>query len=167
MTGDVGGSMRSALCYSIFAAQRACRGDSELKTDHYRRDLVLGRGRRVFGQRRARFGHNSGRPGRWDDTRDYSTQGTTRPRGPGMAGFTLGGTAAFVWFGFCWAGYTAFADHSRWRHLSITAAMNRERGVWMNEMLAREFRMVDIQIVRNLLRSLGFFAPRRFFWWPD
>jgi len=84
-----------------------------------------------------------------------------------MAGFTLGGTAAFVWFGFCWAGYTAFADHSRWRHLSITAAMNRERGVWMNEMLAREFRMVDIQIVRNLLRSLGFFAPRRFFWWPD
>ncbi len=81
MTGDVGGSMRSALCYSIFAAQRACRGDSELKIGHYRRDLVLGRGRRVFGHRRARFGHNSGRPGRLLGSRDHSTQGTTRPRG--------------------------------------------------------------------------------------
>ena len=75
-----------------------------------------------------------------------------------MAGFTLWDTAAFAWFGFCWAGYTAFADHSRWRHRSITAAMNRERGRWMTEMLARELRMVDIQIVGNLLRSLGFFA---------
>jgi uncharacterized membrane protein len=84
-----------------------------------------------------------------------------------MAGFTLWDTAAFAWFGFCWAGYTAFADHSRWRHRSITAAMNRERGRWMTEMLARELRMVDIQIVGNLLRSLGFFLPRRFSWWPD
>jgi len=75
-----------------------------------------------------------------------------------MVGFTLWDTAAFAWFGFCWAGYTAFADHSRWRHRSISAAMNRERGVWMTEMLARELRMVDIQIVGNLLRSLGFFA---------
>ena len=75
-----------------------------------------------------------------------------------MAGFTFWDIAAFAWFGFCWAGYTAFADHSRWRHRSITAAMNRERGRWMTEMLARELRMVDIQIVGNLLRSLGFFA---------
>jgi uncharacterized membrane protein len=37
----------------------------------------------------------------------------------------------------------------------------------MTEMLARELRMVDIQIVGNLLRSLGFFLPRRFSWWPD
>ena len=75
-----------------------------------------------------------------------------------MAGLTFWDTAAFAWFALCWAGYTAVADHSRWRRHSITVAMNRERRRWMTEMLARELRMVDIQIVGNLMRSLGFFA---------
>lgn len=75
-----------------------------------------------------------------------------------MAGLTLWDIAAVAWFVLCWAGYTVAADHSPWRRHSITAAMNRKRRRWMDEMLARELRMVDTQIVGNLMRSLGFFA---------
>ena len=75
-----------------------------------------------------------------------------------MTGFTIADAAALLWFASCWAGYTAFADHSRWRRHSISVAMNRERRGWMDQMMARELRMVDTQILGNLLRSLGFFA---------
>ena len=75
-----------------------------------------------------------------------------------MTGFTLADAAALLWFALCWAGYTACADHSRWRRHSISVAMNRERRAWMDQMMARELRMLDSQILGNLLRSLGFFA---------
>ena len=75
-----------------------------------------------------------------------------------MTDFTLADAAAFLWFALCWAGYTACADHSPWRRHSISVAMNRERRGWMDQMMARELRMVDMQIVGNLMRSLGFFA---------
>ena len=75
-----------------------------------------------------------------------------------MTGLTPADAAAFIWFALCWAGYTVCADHSPWRRHSITVAMNRERRAWMDQMMARELRMVDTQILGNLQRSLGFFA---------
>ena len=75
-----------------------------------------------------------------------------------MTGFTSADAAAFLWFAICWAGYTVCADHSPWRRHSITTAMNQERRAWMDQMMARELRMLDTQILGNLLRSLGFFA---------
>jgi uncharacterized membrane protein len=75
-----------------------------------------------------------------------------------MTGFTLADAAACLWFALCWAGYTACADHSPWRRHSFSMAMNHERRAWMDQMMARELRMVDTQILGNLLRSLGFFA---------
>lgn len=75
-----------------------------------------------------------------------------------MTGFTPADAAALLWFALCWAGYTACADHGPWRRHSISVAMNRERRAWMDQMMARELRMLDTQILGNLLRSLGFFA---------
>jgi len=69
--------------------------------------------------------------------------------------------ADFLALGFflaTWIGYTGFADHSRWSRHSVSSAMDRYRRAWMGEMLAREVRIVDTQIVGNLLSGIGFFA---------
>ena len=69
-----------------------------------------------------------------------------------MTGFTPADAAALLWFALCWAGYTACADHGPWRRHSISVAMNRERRAWMDQMMARELRMLDTQILGNLLQ---------------
>jgi uncharacterized membrane protein len=66
--------------------------------------------------------------------------------------------AALGWFFACWAAYTWAADHSRWRESGITAAMAKHRHRWMREMLGRELRMVDTQILGNLVTGIGFFS---------
>lgn len=66
--------------------------------------------------------------------------------------------AALAWFLACWIGYTMFADHSRMRKRSIAFAMARHRRRWMREMLGRDLRMVDTQILGNLVTGIGFFA---------
>jgi len=80
---------------------------------------------------------------------------------------TLGGTipglraldlVALAFFLASWIGYTIFADHSRWTRFSVTTAMDRYRRAWMSEMLARDVRILDTQIVGNLLSGIGFFA---------
>ena len=66
--------------------------------------------------------------------------------------------AALGWFLLCWASYTWLADYSRLRNSSISAAMARHRHRWMREMLARDLRMVDTQILGNLITGIGFFS---------
>lgn len=66
--------------------------------------------------------------------------------------------AALTWFFVCWAGYTLLADHGRWRRRSISARMAYHRHRWMEQMLARELRMVDTTILGNLLTGISFFA---------
>ena len=72
--------------------------------------------------------------------------------------FPLWDWAALAWFLTCWGGYTLLADHSRLRRKTITAAMAVHRRRWMREMLGRELRMVDTQILGNLVTGIGFFA---------
>ncbi len=75
-----------------------------------------------------------------------------------MPAFSPYDYAALAWFFVAWAGYTVLADHSCWARHSISAAMARYRHRWMHEMLDRDLRMVDTQILGNLITGIGFFA---------
>ncbi|NJO37774.1 MAG: DUF599 family protein [Rhizobiales bacterium] len=70
--------------------------------------------------------------------------------------------AAPVWFLAVWLAYTWFADRERAVH-NLTTAMRDYRLLWMRRMLDREVRMVDTQILGNLMRSMSFFASTTMF----
>lgn len=66
--------------------------------------------------------------------------------------------AASLFFLMAWAGYAIFAD---WRAKTVPtlhSAMDGYRRQWMVQMIQRENRMVDVNIMRNLTRSSQFFA---------
>ena len=67
-----------------------------------------------------------------------------------------------VWFLACWIGYTLYADRARGRP-SLMRRMHEYRRLWMKCMLARDNRMVDTQIIANLMRSASFFASTTMF----
>lgn len=62
------------------------------------------------------------------------------------------------WFFIAWFGYTAIVDYSPLRKRSVSAAMNSYRRRWVHEMLKRDIRLVDTQILGNLMTGIGFFA---------
>lgn len=66
--------------------------------------------------------------------------------------------SGFAWFLLCWIGYTIFSDRGAAKGANLVGAMARQRESWMRQMLARDNRMVDIQIIRNLNRTSAFFA---------
>jgi uncharacterized membrane protein len=74
-----------------------------------------------------------------------------------VAGITPLDLAAPAWFLICWLGYTLFAERRQDRP-SLSGTMHRYRELWMQTMLGRDNRMVDIQIIANLMRSASFFA---------
>lgn len=64
---------------------------------------------------------------------------------------------AVAWLLLCWFGYTRFSERkAAGRNLIGVMARHRER--WMIEMLTRENRMVDIQIINSALNNATFFA---------
>lgn len=65
---------------------------------------------------------------------------------------------ALAVFTASWAGYTWLVDLSRWRKLTLTAAMDRERHRWMENLLRRDIRIVDTAIVAGLQNGTAFFA---------
>ena len=62
------------------------------------------------------------------------------------------------WFLVVWIGYTLIADRGIPRPHSLRAAMHAYRHQWMLRMLERENRIVDTNIVGNLLHGVSFFA---------
>lgn len=70
---------------------------------------------------------------------------------------------ALVWFLTVWSGYTIYADHSPAHARSISAAMNRHRASWMTAAARRDLRMIDTNILGNLLTGVGFFASTTIF----
>lgn len=66
--------------------------------------------------------------------------------------------AALVWFLTCWTGFSIFADHSRWSARSTSGMMTGYRRRWMHVMVHRENRIVDSNILGNLLHGVAFFA---------
>lgn len=67
-----------------------------------------------------------------------------------------------AWFALCWLGYTWYADGQRPRP-NLTRVMHAYRTVWAQQMLGRDNRMVDTQIIANLMRSASFFASTAMF----
>lgn len=65
---------------------------------------------------------------------------------------------SLTWFVAGWAGYTWYADRYARRERSLRALMHAYREQWMRQMLVRDNRVMDVNILRNLLQSVGFFA---------
>jgi len=58
----------------------------------------------------------------------------------------------------CWVGYWLFADFWRLGHRSLMQRMDEYRRAWLLQMLARDNRMVDVQVVQTLVQNVSFFA---------
>ena len=75
-----------------------------------------------------------------------------------MSGFAQLDYLAIVWFFVWWAGNNKFSELERPNRPNLISAMAQCRAAWMRQMLKRDNRIVDIQIVRSLGRSASFFA---------
>ena len=65
---------------------------------------------------------------------------------------------AIVWFFLVWLGFSWVADYGWMKARSVTSIVNQYRELWMTEMLKREVKIVDTQIMGNLGSGLAFFA---------
>jgi uncharacterized membrane protein len=72
--------------------------------------------------------------------------------------FTVLDMIALAWFVAAWAGYAIMLEYVPREKEGLNARMNRYREVWMRRMLAREMRMVDMQIMAALQNGTAFFA---------
>jgi uncharacterized membrane protein len=71
--------------------------------------------------------------------------------------------AALASFLACWLGYTWLAGGRLGGRRSLMARMDEYRRAWMTRMLGRDNRMLDIQVVAVLTRSIAFFASTSLF----
>ena len=65
---------------------------------------------------------------------------------------------SLMWFVAIWVGYTWYADRGSWRKRSLRAVMHTHRMEWMRQMVLRDNRVADVNILRNLLQGVAFFA---------
>src|SRR5262249_26297691 len=65
---------------------------------------------------------------------------------------------ALCWFLGAWIAYSATLTLTERRRRGLNSEMNLYRDVWMLQMLKRETRMVDAQIVAALQNGTAFFA---------
>lgn len=65
---------------------------------------------------------------------------------------------ALGWFVVAWAGYSWFADRSRWARDGLLGLSHRHRLEWARQMLRRDLRMTDAALVGNLMQSVSFYA---------
>jgi len=65
---------------------------------------------------------------------------------------------AFAWFLGAWAAYSMTLSWTERRKRGLNSEMDRYRDVWMLQMLGRDMRMVDAQIVSALQNGTAFFA---------
>jgi len=79
-----------------------------------------------------------------------------------LTGLAPADIVAPAWFLACWAGYSLYADRAH-APPNLMQRMHEYRRLWMSCMLARENRMVDTQIIANLMRSASFFASTTMF----
>jgi len=63
-----------------------------------------------------------------------------------------------AWFIALWVAYTWYADRRIRRKPSLRAVMHDYRYEWMQQMLKRDNRVMDVNILRNLLQGVSFFA---------
>src|SRR3979411_3163205 len=65
---------------------------------------------------------------------------------------------ALAWFIGAWAIYSVTLALTEKRRQGLNSEMNRYRDIWMFQMLGRDMRMVDAQIVAALQNGTAFFA---------
>ncbi|HEX9660453.1 MAG TPA: DUF599 domain-containing protein, partial [Rhodothermales bacterium] len=75
-----------------------------------------------------------------------------------MSGFTTFDFLAVPWFLLCWIGYNRFSEGPGAGRGNLVGVMEARRRDWMTQMLARDNRIVDVQIIRSLVQSSSFFA---------
>ena len=79
-----------------------------------------------------------------------------------LSNIALADLLAPAWFLLCWLGYTYYADREQGQ-ANLMRAMHAYRSVWARQLLERDNRMVDTQIIANLMRSVSFFASTAMF----
>nr|WP_255448621.1 DUF599 domain-containing protein [Telmatospirillum sp. J64-1] len=72
--------------------------------------------------------------------------------------FSIIDLVALASFFLLWVGFGYVMDRSNWRAKSLSAAMNYHRLRWMHQMLEREVRIQDSNLVSNLMRSISLLA---------
>ncbi len=77
---------------------------------------------------------------------------------PMLKPFSVLDVIALAGFVGAWAGYAIVVEWTRHGREGLNARMNRYREDWMRRMLAREMRMVDMQIMGSLQNGTAFFA---------
>jgi uncharacterized membrane protein len=75
-----------------------------------------------------------------------------------MGLFTVLDLIALLGFVGAWGAYSVLMDWTPHARLGLNARMNGYRETWMRRMLARENRMVDMQIMAALQNGTAFFA---------
>ena len=60
---------------------------------------------------------------------------------------------SLAWFVAVWVGYTWYADRGALRTHSLRAVMHAHRQEWMRQMVLRDNRVADVNILRNLLQG--------------
>jgi len=71
---------------------------------------------------------------------------------------TLPDWLALAWFLVWWTGYVFFADFHRRGRPSLVGTMTALRETWMREVVLREVRIGDVNIIANLSNGSTFFA---------
>src|SRR5262245_26831777 len=77
--------------------------------------------------------------------------------------FSILDVIAIGFFVVAWAGYAYMTERSRISRAGLNSRMNEYRVAWMRRMLAREQRMVDMQIMVALHNGAAFFATTSLF----
>src|SRR4051794_22776236 len=65
---------------------------------------------------------------------------------------------ALAWFIGAWASYAVIMEFLPKKKKSLNETMNDYRVIWMQRMLHREARMVDMQVMATLVSGTAFFA---------
>ena len=65
---------------------------------------------------------------------------------------------ALAVFAASWLAYGWLVDFSPWRDKTLTAAMNRQRRLWMEMLARRDLRIIDTSIIAGLQNGTAFYA---------
>jgi uncharacterized membrane protein len=75
-----------------------------------------------------------------------------------MTSFALPDLLALAWFLGAWIGYSLVIEKSAKARTGLNAMMNGYRDEWMEQLLARDVRIVDSQVTAALQNGTAFFA---------
>jgi uncharacterized membrane protein len=75
-----------------------------------------------------------------------------------MAALSVPDLLAFAWFLGAWIAYSIVIERTAKGRSGLNALMNAYRDEWMEQLLARDMRMVDAQVTAALQNGTAFFA---------